>query len=246
MCALALDYNSQGWARISLRLCGGGQKIRNERIMSSPTMRHTAVMKAAAQPERPEKLSVGAIDKSLPATKLTPPRSMAGFLLTDSLLNPLWFNAEAVQILSYPDKPADRAGLRAFLAEKIQSTLLTELPSSKTSIVTEFTSGRRRYFCRSFLLDSSPKEPSHPSYTILLERGPSGLVPPEVCRQFNLTQREREVLGYLVEGMSSNVIANRMNLSRNTVKAYLRMIMIKTRASSRSAILGKVVMTQAR
>jgi len=44
--------------------------------------------------------------------------------------------------------------------------------------------------------------------------------------------------------MSSKVIANRMNLSPSTVKAFLRLIMIKTGASSRSAMVGKILMTQ--
>jgi len=66
----------------------------------------------------------------------------------------------------------------------------------------------------------------------------------QISEQFNLTQREREVLEYLLQGMSSKVIANRMNLSPNTVKAFLRLIMIKTGASSRAAIVGKMIMTQ--
>jgi DNA-binding CsgD family transcriptional regulator len=35
-----------------------------------------------------------------------------------------------------------------------------------------------------------------------------------------------------------------MNLSPSTVKAFLRLIMIKTGASSRSAMVGKILMTQ--
>ena len=66
----------------------------------------------------------------------------------------------------------------------------------------------------------------------------------QVGKQFNLTQREQEVLEYLLQGMKSKEIANRMNLSPNTVRAFLRLIMIKTGVSSRSAIVGKIVMTQ--
>jgi len=66
----------------------------------------------------------------------------------------------------------------------------------------------------------------------------------QVGKQFNRTQREQEVLEYLLQGMKSKEIANRMNLSPNTVRAFLRLIMIKTGVSSRSAIVGKIVMTQ--
>ncbi len=177
--------------------------------------------------------------------KMTPPRSMAGFLLTDSLLNPISFNVEAIQILSYPEKLANVARSELFLAEKIRSTLISRRLSGESPFVTEFRSGRRRYFCRAFLVDSSAKEPFQPSIAILLERGPAALVPlSQVCQQFKLTQREREVVEYLLQGMSSKVIANRMNLSPSTVKAFLRLIMIKTGASSRSAMVGKILMTQ--
>jgi DNA-binding CsgD family transcriptional regulator len=66
----------------------------------------------------------------------------------------------------------------------------------------------------------------------------------QVCQQFNLTQREQEVLEYLLQGMRNKEIANRMNISPNTVRAFLRLIMIKTGVSSRSAIVGKIMMTQ--
>jgi DNA-binding CsgD family transcriptional regulator len=208
-------------------------------------MQQRAARSAAPQPERLKDISISEANKSLPMKKPTPPRSMAGFLLTDSLLNPISFNAEAVQILSYPDKLADLKRLHVWLTEKIRSTLRSRQPSGESTFVAEFRSGRRRYFCRTFFVDSGAKELSQASIALLLERGPSGLVPlSQVSQQFNLTQREREVLEYLLQGMSSKVIANRMNLSPNTVKAFLRLIMIKTGVSSRAAIVGKMIMTQ--
>jgi len=205
---------------------------------------HRAAMSAVSQPERLKRVSARETSKSL-TNKLTPPRSSAGFLLTDSLLNPISFNAEALQILSYPEKLAGLARSELFLAERIRSTLISRRSSGESPFVAEFRSGSRRYFCRAFLVDSGAKEPFQPGIAILLERGPSGLVPlSQVCQQFKLTQREREVLEYLLQGMSSKVIASRMNLSPSTVKAFLRLIMIKTGASSRSAMVGKIIMTQ--
>jgi DNA-binding CsgD family transcriptional regulator len=200
-------------------------------------------MSGVPQPERLKKFAEGETNRSS-KKKMTPPRSTAGFLLTDSLLNPISFNTEAIRILSYPEELADLAHPEFFLAEKIRSTLTSRPFSGESPFVTEFRSGRRRYFCRTFLVDSGAKEPLQPSIAMLLERGPSGLVPlSQVCQQFKLTQREREVLEYLLQGMSSKVIAHRMNLSPSTVKAFLRLIMIKTGASSRSAMVGKIIMT---
>jgi len=171
--------------------------------------------------------------------------SAAGFLLLDSSLNPITFNAEATQILSYPEKVADLKRPEVFLAAKIQSTLLNRPGFADAPFVTEFRSGRRRYFCRAFVVDTQAKEPGQPSVAVLLERGPSGLVPMRrVIQQFNLTQREREVLEYLLQGMSSRAIADRMELSPNTVKTFLRLIMIKMGVTSRSAIVSKIIMSQ--
>jgi DNA-binding CsgD family transcriptional regulator len=163
----------------------------------------------------------------------------------DSSLSPISFNAEALEILGYPNKSAD-AKRSDILLTKICSTLLSGQSLGDARSVTEFRSGRRRYFCRAFLVDGHANDASHPSIAVLLERGPSGLIPlSQVCQQFNLTQREGEALAYLLQGLSSRKIANRMNISPNTVKSFMRMIMIKTGVSSRSAVLGKIMMRQA-
>ncbi len=56
-----------------------------------------------------------------------------------------------------------------------------------------------------------------------------------VSERFNLTPRERDALEYLLQGLSNKEIANRMNVSPNTVKAFLRLIMLKMEVSSRAA-----------
>jgi DNA-binding CsgD family transcriptional regulator len=215
-----------------------------EALQLEPDDANRGAMSVVAQRGRLNNIPAREKDEPLTA-KVTPSRPITGFLLTDFLLNPISFNAEAIQILSYPEKLADLARSELFLAEKIRSTLISPRPSGELPFVSEFRSGRRRYFCRAFVVDSGAKEPFRPSMAILLERGPSGLVPlSRVCQQFKLTQREREVLEFLLQGMSSKLIASRMNLSPSTVKAFLRLIMIKTGSSSRSAMVGKILMTQ--
>ena len=163
----------------------------------------------------------------------------------DSSLCHVLFNAEAIEILSYPDKLANLTHSDVLLAAKIRSSLVSRQVHGESPFVTELRSGRRRYSCRAFFLNSCAKQPSHPSIAVLLERGPSGLVAlSQVSRQFNLTQREREALEYLLQGLTSKAIANRMNISPNTVKAFLRMIMIKMGVSSRSEVVIKIIMTQ--
>ena len=80
-----------------------------------------------------------------------------------------------------------------------------------------------------------------PAFAVLLERnaaGSTGLI--EISEQFNLTQRERETVELLLKGLTSKEIANRMQISVNTVKAFLRLVMVKMKVSNRSGIAGKV------
>jgi len=188
-------------------------------------------------------ISANQTAESLANRNLAAPNPAAGLLLMDSLLNPVSFNVEAIQILSYPENLANLTRPRAFLARKIRSSLINQQSSSESPFVNEFRSGRRHYFCRAFLVDSSVVNPSQPTIAVLLERVPSDLISlSRVSRQFSLTPREREVLGYLLQNLSSKEIANQMHVSPNTVKAFLRLIMTKMRVASRSAIVVKILM----
>jgi len=182
-----------------------------------------------------------------PSTKpetVPPRRSATGFLLLDSSLRPIAFNPEALRVLSYPNELANGRRPDVLLAGKIRQTLLSPRPSRESPLVTEFRSGRRRYLCRAFLVDSDVKGPSQASIAVLLERAPLGLIPlSPVSEQFNLTRRERDALEHLLQGLSNKEIAHRMNVSPNTVKAFLRLIMLKMEVSSRAAIVAKVMMT---
>jgi DNA-binding CsgD family transcriptional regulator len=62
-----------------------------------------------------------------------------------------------------------------------------------------------------------------------------------MSEQFALTERERETVELLLQGLTSKEIAIRMNISPNTVKAFLRLVMVKMGVSTRSGIVGRVV-----
>ncbi len=63
----------------------------------------------------------------------------------------------------------------------------------------------------------------------------------EISERFGLTARERETVQFLREGFTSKEIAQRMNISPNTVKAFIRLVMVKMGASTRSGIVGMIV-----
>jgi len=45
----------------------------------------------------------------------------------------------------------------------------------------------------------------------------------------------------LMQGLSSKEIANRMHISPNTIKTFLRLVMLKMGVSARSKIIGKII-----
>jgi DNA-binding CsgD family transcriptional regulator len=169
--------------------------------------------------------------------------STTGFILVDSAQKPIAFNAEAVQILCHPDKPSSTMDLNAFLAGRIRSRLLSR-PSSdhRSPGVTAFQSGRRLYFCRRFDLTSTSNGSTPAAIGLLLERSSSeSMSMAEIVKQFSLSPREQQAVEYLLMGLTSKEIADRMKISANTVKAFLRLVMVKMGVSTRSGIVGKIV-----
>ena len=167
--------------------------------------------------------------------------SQPGFLLLDNSFGPIASNEEAIRILTFPNAPERVKRIDIFLADKIRTGLVNRHPSNGFDFVREFKSGKRRYFCRSFQIETNNK--SMPLLTaLLLERSCSGIMAvAQLGLEFELTQREKETVELLVQGLTSKEIANRMNISPNTVKAFLRIVMVKMGVSTRSGILGKVI-----
>ena len=164
-----------------------------------------------------------------------------GFLVTDDTLRGLSANHEAMRILTYAAKQAPLQSLSQAFDEKIRHVLLrgqVRLSSNTVPPVIPFKSGRRVYFCRAFRLDANV----NPRVLIVLERGiPESFALCQVAQQFRLTQRERVAVTFLLRGLSNKEMAKRMAVSPNTVKAFLRMVMVKMGVSTRAGIVAKVL-----
>ena len=172
------------------------------------------------------------------------PSSGIGLLmLSGSPFGPVYANVEAVQILTYPEDPAKIIALDRFIAGKIETILGDRRGDSRPHELwppAEFVSGRRHYVSRAFSLQSSAgTTPRQPAVAVLLERGGFDLDGSRVAEQFHLTKRERETVVFLSLGLTNKDIANRMNVSPHTVKAFVKTIMFKTGALTRSGIVGR-------
>ena len=167
--------------------------------------------------------------------------SRSGFLLLGETMNPIASNSEAVQILSYPNKPDRIKQLDTFLSDRVKAVLVDHRAEDGLAFVRECRSGRRRYICKSFRVGVDPKYAMQPATAIILERNATGNVAiEEAAKQFELTEREQETVQLLLQGLTSKEIAGRMGISPNTVKAFLRLVMVKIGVSTRSGIVGRI------
>jgi DNA-binding CsgD family transcriptional regulator len=125
------------------------------------------------------------------------------------------------------------------LADKIRFSLVNRQSRDSLEFVKEFRSGNRRYNCRVFHLDSTDKGSL---VVLILERYSSrSAALSQLSQEFDLTVREQETVQLLLQGLTSKEIAARMDISPNTVKAFLRLVMVKMGVSTRSGIVGRIV-----
>lgn len=168
-----------------------------------------------------------------------------GLIVADSAFAVLACNSEALRILFYPERPDNSHQSDTWLSGKVRSALIEQAMPLK--IVEQFHSARRTYVCRSFTLEV--KKPSNNGashngglHVVLLERRMNHTMRlSELSQRFGLTAREQETVENLLEGLTSKEIAQRMNISPNTVKAFLRLTMVKMNVSTRSGIIGRII-----
>jgi hypothetical protein len=126
--------------------------------------------------------------------------SSAGLL--DSGNRPVYANAEAIRVFVYPENPAETKSAGSYLAERIQTLALNGQDRTQLPAARDFISGRRRYLCRFFVLESDWKKGAVLTLAVLIERaGQTSSLVTSVARQFHLTCREKETVRLLFEGL---------------------------------------------
>jgi len=165
----------------------------------------------------------------------------AGLILVDGAGRPVYYDPEAIAVLTYPRPAKSLARIEDRPLREVQVLLLGLGVSHATHGTAKFTSGRRRYVCRAFALTGNSGTGSRLMTGLLIERDTRKMANiSEAAEQFHLTQREQEMIGLLTLGLTSKEIANRMNISPNTVKTFFRLVMTKMGVSTRSGIVGKI------
>lgn len=94
-----------------------------------------------------------------------------------------------------------------------------------------------------------PDEPiaNNSRLLVTIEKLQQKVACPDISVQdrYHLTQREQMVIIYLMLGFTNKEIANRLNLSEYTVKEHLKRIMHKTKTTTRTGLLARMVFPSA-
>ena len=167
----------------------------------------------------------------------------AGFILADGEGNPLYANSQARAILSYPEGPRSFRPAWSSLRKAVFPLFNQQNFRAGSTCRIETMSGSRKYSCLAIFLDKPRGQPKgEGSVAIVLERhrdAPSTFTK-AASQRFHLTEREQQVVEFLIRGLTNKEIAARMQISPNTVRAFIRMVMGKLGISTRSGIVGMV------
>jgi DNA-binding CsgD family transcriptional regulator len=163
-------------------------------------------------------------------------------ILIDSRCFPVSPSMEALRVLLYPREIPPNGKGRRLAAQRLRALFPNGPLAGETVTEGELLSGRRCYLYRIYRFGDSISDPHAPAAVIVLERYQPPLTPPPASLvPYRLTVREEQVLRLVLTGLSNRQIAERIGISPNTVKVFLRLIMTKMEVTSRFGILGKLL-----
>ena len=172
----------------------------------------------------------------------SPIMAEAGLALMDLSLRLIASDRGAAAILNYSNQPGVKLEPTACIPKEIQEMIRNRKPSDLATAKAHFRMGKNEYTCRAYVVESDDGFFTQPIVALHLERDPSASEAIyEVAAKYHLTDREQEALRGISLGLATKELAERMNISPNTVKAFLRLIMIKMGVTTRAGIVAKIL-----
>ncbi len=170
-----------------------------------------------------------------------------GLILMDLSLTIIAIDPGAAMILNSSNPQASiQTGPPSCIPKEILEIIRTR--PADLPVKTSLRMGENEYTCRAYLVESINGFLAQSLLAIHLERVASvDIIPPvstavsAVAAKYNLTERERQALLGVSMGLSSKELAERMKISPNTVKVFLRLIMIKMGVSTRGGIVARIL-----
>ena len=177
--------------------------------------------------------------------------SQAGLLLLSSTLQVVYQNPEARLLLQeFAHRPMPSINLPAAIQSFCQE-VMERLPTSPESTAWEglrhscvIPSCSRPMLLRAFGVPA-PSHDGDGQLLLLIEPAQTtshALAPhsPPTAPIY-LTPREQSVTRHLLEGLTNKEIANKLSLSEHTVKDHLKRLMKKTRVTTRTAVVSRLM-----
>jgi DNA-binding CsgD family transcriptional regulator len=165
-----------------------------------------------------------------------------GLVLIDPSLKIIAIDGGAAAILKYPAQTSVKGESAHTLPKEILETLRSRQPTDLSPLTTAFRIRNREYICRAYLMESHAEFLPGSIVALVLDRHSSASDSvDEVAAVYHLTPREKQALRGLSTGLTSNEVAEQMDISPNTLKSFLRLIMIKMGATSRAGIVARIL-----
>jgi DNA-binding CsgD family transcriptional regulator len=163
-----------------------------------------------------------------------------GLVLMDLSLKPIAYDRGAAAILLNKGYTSIKSESRFLLPREILETIGDSRPNDLSSVKMNFRLGNSEYNCRTYFMEPEGGLPA--MVALHLERVSS--LSDAVCAvaaKYRLTEREQEALRGITRGMSTKELAESMKISPNTVKVFMRLIMIKMGVTTRGAMVAHVL-----
>lgn len=128
------------------------------------------------------------------------------------------------------------------LPKEILDALAGRAPADLPGLRLHFNRGADEYTCRAYLVERHGNELPPAIVALHLERDWSASdVLSAISLEYRLTEREEEALRGIAIGLTNKELAEQMHISPNTVKSFVRLIMIKMKVSTRAGIIVKLL-----
>src|SRR5512146_1424686 len=175
-----------------------------------------------------------------------------GIILFNTTGQLLFMNSEAQALLRQLQPLSTRENGTCLIPDEIHSVvrdLLSRLiecdhPKDCESIQIERLcfAADQRLLLRGLCIPDEPLA-RNSRFLIILEKLNQKLECPDsnIQQRYHLTEREQMVIIYLMLGFTNKEIANRLNLSEYTVKEHLKRIMHKTKTTTRTGLLARMI-----
>lgn len=165
----------------------------------------------------------------------------------------LYYSEEALNIINFTVNPkkslkvssSDIISLclkwKKLFEEKLKKS---EENDDKSALTNDFIdilqSHKRRYAVRGMVMSCG--EAGEEQFLYLLERVCNDNINlQKALRQWKLSPREQEIVQLLIDDRCNKEIAKALNLSVNTIKGYLKLLMLKLGVNSRAGVVGRLL-----